>query len=101
MRGFMQATHGWEGRLDAVTADGFFKVMTRRHPSAECWAWALEWNHSMRLIGFFGERAPAQDIVNGFPPMGWKTVHASSTRTSRSRLEVLLGENDDTLFRRL
>src|SRR5262249_52774697 len=44
MRGFMDAVVGWEPRLIARGANGFFLVAIRRHPNAECWSWAVEWN---------------------------------------------------------
>jgi hypothetical protein len=49
MRAFMATIEKWDCRLVTITADGFFKLITRRHPSAETWAWAVEWNQSRRL----------------------------------------------------
>lgn len=99
MRGFMREIESWNHRLHAVTADGFFKVMTRRHPSADCWAWAVEWNRSHRLIGFFGEREPAQEVVNRCPPSNLVTVFERPDQSLRYSREIALPEADDTLFK--
>lgn len=98
MRGFMTATRDWECRFHGVTADGFFKVIIRRHPNNESWGWALEYNQSLRLIGFFGEREPAQKTVESFPPAQFKTLYQSSKEWLRMRVEIPLSESDDTLF---
>jgi hypothetical protein len=98
LRGFMEATAAWPYRLHAVTADGFFKALIRRHHSADCWSWALEWNHSLRLIGFFGERAPAQELTNSLTPSRMVTVFQAPGRTVRMREELELAPEDDILF---
>ncbi|WP_349958126.1 HNH endonuclease signature motif containing protein [Rhizobium sp. ZPR3] len=99
MRGFMREVEDWDNRLHAVTADGFFKLMTRRHPSADCWAWAIEWNRSHRLIGFFGEREPAQEVVNRCPPRKRITVFEGPSQSLHYSPETALSEDDDTLFK--
>ena len=60
---FTRAVKDWEPRFIGTGARGFFVVAIRRHPDAATWSWALEWNQNYRLIGFFGEHAPAQGIV--------------------------------------
>lgn len=67
MVGFTRAIESWDCR--------FFKLITRKHPSVEIWAWALEWNHNRRLIGFFGEREPAQAIYDSLPKLKARTVY--------------------------
>ncbi len=98
MRSFSAAIDGWDWRLHAVTADGFFKAATRRHPSAECWAWAIEWNHSHRLIGFFGERDAAQEIVNSFQHQRMHAIYEAPNQPLRYSRDTPLPEADDTLF---
>lgn len=98
MTAFMCTIESWDCRMVAITADGFFRTITRRHPSAETWAWAIEWNHSRRLIGFFGEREPAQQIVNGFPQLRSLTIYQASNESLSYRTETPLSEDDDTLF---
>lgn len=98
MRGFMEATRDWEWRLHAVTADGFFKAWTRIHPDGKYWAWAVEWNRSHRLIGFFGEREPAQALVDTFPKPKSETIYEGPGRFIRITPETPLPESEDTLF---
>jgi hypothetical protein len=98
MRGFMTAIKDWDCRLHAITADGFFKAMTRHHPESDCWAWAIEWNHSLRLIGFFGEREPAQETFDGFPRSEMKSVFEAPGRWFRYCEDTTLSEADDTVF---
>ena len=49
--GFMNAVATWEPRILAIGADGYFKVVIRRHPSAICWSWGLEWRSEERRVG--------------------------------------------------
>jgi len=98
MRDFTAATADWEWRLHAVTADGFFKALTRLHPNGTTWAWAIEWNHSMRLIGFFGELGPAQTLADTFARPQIHTVHEAPGEMLRYARETPLLEADDTLF---
>ncbi|WP_192250761.1 hypothetical protein [Mesorhizobium caraganae] len=98
MTGFMRMVETWDCRMLAISADGFFKLITRKHPSAETWAWALEWNHNRRLVGFFGEREPAQAIVNNLPRLKAHNVYRTPSESLSSRTEIPLKEDDDTLF---
>lgn len=95
---FADAVKEWEPRLVGTTADGYFAVAIRRHPSAETWSWALEWNMGYRLIGFFGEREPAQAIVDAFPPLPMQAGHEDANGGWRVRTEVALEESEDQLF---
>ena len=98
MRGFADHVVGWEPRVLATAAEDFFRVAIRRHPGEDTWSWALEWNASLRLIGFFGERAPAQTIVDSLPHPVVVDVPTSPTSGFRYREEVPLAEEDDRLF---
>ncbi|MER8492214.1 HNH endonuclease [Mesorhizobium australicum] len=98
MVGFMWAIENWGCRLLAVSADGFFKLITRRHPSAETWAWALAWNHNRRLIGFFGELAPAQTVYDSLPKLVARTVYQAPNESLSYRTEVPLKDDEDSLF---
>lgn len=95
-KAFMNAVVTWEPCLVGITADGFFKIIIRRHPHEECWSWALEWNKNYRLIGFFGDREPAQTIVNTFPSL--ETISTGGESSLRIRKHVRLDEKDDLLF---
>lgn len=97
-RAFMDTVVSWEPRLLANGADGYFKVAIRRHPHAVCWSWALEWNKNYRIIGFFGEQGPAEEVVKKFPPLPTKTIVEGPNRWARHRSEVRLDEAHDRLF---
>lgn len=97
-RAFMEVVLEWEPRVFATTADGHFKIVIRRHPDAICWSWALEWNHSYRIVGFFGERAPVETLIQSFPSLQIGTVAQWPNGWLRSRREVPLQEEEDTLF---
>lgn len=97
-RSFMSMVHGWEPRLIASTASHHFAVAIRRHPSAPCWSWALEWNRSLRLVGFFGDRAASEQISLSLPPLEMHTVHKSTDSIFRLRADVPLNENEDNMF---
>lgn len=56
----------WDHRLVLNTASGYFRAVIRRHPSAQCWAWALEWNESYRLAGLFGGQTAASSLLSVF-----------------------------------
>ncbi len=96
--GFMNAVVSWEPRFLGTTANGFFRTAIRRHPSAECWSWALEWNKSHRVIGFFGAEQSAQEIVDTLEPLRLAEFRTGETSTLRVRHETQLAEQDDVLF---
>lgn len=95
---FMDAVLQWESRVLGGTADGFYRAAIRRHPDAYCWSWALEWNHSLRVVGFFGDEKAAQKIVSRFPKHEWKTLTKGGKPSLRYRPETRLDEVDGTLF---
>ncbi|MGH6939585.1 hypothetical protein, partial [Hypericibacter sp.] len=95
---FMKAVVGWEPRVLAIGADSFFKIIIRRHPSAVCWSWALEWNRQFRVIGFFGARDTAETIVKDFPVLKTETVANGPDEIIKYRTETALADDDDLLF---
>jgi len=97
-KAFMEAVVGWEPRFVGKGADGFFKVIIRRHPEAECWSWGLEWNKNYRVVGFFGEQEAAQAVVNTFPSLEARTILQGPDRYMRFRTETKLDEENDRLF---
>lgn len=97
-KAFMGAVVNWEPRWVGNTADGYFRSIIRRHPSAECWSWAVEWNKNYRLVGFFGLRHPAQEIVNSFKSTEMTTIVTGENSNLRFRSEIKLPEGDDLLF---
>lgn len=93
-KSFMETVAAWEPRLLANGADGYFKVSIRRHPKAVCWSWALEWNKKYRIIGFFGERGPAEELVKTFPPLPITSIAEAPNRWTRCRSDMPLDEED-------
>lgn len=85
-------------RMRAVGASEFFRCSIKRHPAAECWAWALEWNHQHRLAGFLGDRNAAQAVVDGIPAEERKQISLAPDRYIRFRQDVQLADSDDILF---
>jgi hypothetical protein len=97
-RAFMKAVTQWDHRLIVHTADDYYKAAIRRHPSEELWSWAVEWNKSFRLVGFFGNSAAAKAIAQTFPQMQLRSIRESSNSFLRFREEEALPENEDVLF---
>lgn len=97
---FASHVKDWDKRFEAVwLARGFYGALIKKHPTEELWSWALEWNKSTRLFGFFGDRTQAQDIVDGFEvPLqsSWKPQSMGSA--IRYREEVPLPFDADDLF---
>jgi hypothetical protein len=94
-RVFADISSTWNSRIEGVGADGFFKIAIRRDPTGvEVWSFALEWNKSLRCIGFLGNLALVQAHADVLPALHLKRVNA----THRMRTEVPLAEADDKLF---
>lgn len=94
-RAFAEAVVEWEPRVFASNADGFFKIALRKHPAADCWSWALEWNHAKRVIGFCGDRNAVQAVAADFPKLKAEMVSQGSNATLAYRIETPFGEDDD------
>jgi hypothetical protein len=95
MRGFANLIAPWPLHLDCICARGFFKARMRREAEdIGLWAFALEWNSSHRIVGFFGEISRAQAYVNKLPELRWQQFDA----TTRFRMEIPLASEDDLLF---
>ena len=96
---FADAVVDWEPRIIASTINGFFKIAMRKHLQATCWSWALEWNHSLRVIGFFGDPQTAQDVAASLPKLKLHVIPQGSDVTIRFRKEIPFPENEnDKLF---
>jgi hypothetical protein len=95
---FTNAIGDWEPRLMVASAEGYYRALIRRHPNAECWAWALEWNRNYRLVGFFGDREAAEAVVSTFPKLELITLHEAPNSYIRVRHDVALRDEDDKLF---
>lgn len=98
MRWFMELVRGWDLRVHAIGADTFFKKLIRKHPEKDVWAWAVEWNHSMCVIGFAGDKAAVQELTKTLPPLEFNQVHEAPNRRVRMRIDIPLPEGEDDLF---
>ena len=97
-KSFMKAVATWELGWLGNTANGFFRSIIRRHPSEECWAWAVEWNKNYRLIGFFGACGPVEEIVTNLDQPVMKYIDTSDNAWVRYRREIKLSDEEDRLF---
>lgn len=95
---FAAAVLDWEPRLIGHTAEGYYSVSIRRHPTAECWSWAMEWNGSTRLIGFLGDKDVAKSIVDSLGPLQMHHQDLGNGNYFRFRTDVALEPDNDRLF---
>ncbi|PWE30570.1 hypothetical protein DDZ14_14860 [Maritimibacter sp. 55A14] len=95
---FADAVLEWEPRILGHTAEGFYRVCVRRHPGAECWSWAMEWNGSTRLVGFLGDREVVKVVVDRLGPLQMHHHDLGNGDFMRYRTEVPLADKDDKLF---
>jgi hypothetical protein len=92
---FASLTKDWNGRISGNAAGNYFRIVIKRDPSGiELWSFALEWNQSYRIIGFFGDRKSAAERVAGFPSFEWMRLD----ETTRMREEAPLESSEDFLF---
>jgi hypothetical protein len=97
-KAFMNYVVEWDDRFIGVTAGGFFKVILKRHPTENCFAWSLEWNQSHRVYGFFGDRTLAENIFGNFPEVKRDILPVKKDEYYALSLDVVLLEEDDTMF---
>jgi hypothetical protein len=99
LRWFMECVRDWNLRVHAVGADGFFKILIRRHPEdLEVWAWALEWNHGIRVAGFAGDEKVLLTLAGDMPPLAMRLIHQDAQSWIRTRTEIPLPPAEDDLF---
>lgn len=86
---------GYERVADFTTADGFFRASLRPGPDGAPWFWALEWNQSLRVIGWIGDSKEPPDPFQNLPGLTWHQLDANT----RIRYEVPLPDDaEDLLF---
>lgn len=96
---FMRAVSSWEPRfVSSTVAQGFFKVAIRRHPSAACWSWALEWNYNLRIVGLFGDLEASKQVAAGLSRLQLQEVPTCDGEKLAVRTDVPLAAGDDILF---
>lgn len=59
---------------------------------------ALEWNESYRIVGFFGDELTVLEIRSRIPQPPMETIPGEGSDFMRFRLEVPLAEDEDRLF---
>lgn len=93
------ATANWDYRLFAETADGFYRLWIRRSPTEPgAWAWAMEWNRTYRLAGFFGDPDQIERMRTDMPVLDSSVTDRSPDHVRRVRREVPLAATEDHLF---
>jgi hypothetical protein len=97
-RAFMKQCQDWDYRLVLSTAEGYYRAVIRRHPTKECWAWAVEWNDCYRLVGYFGNLEAAKELCAEIPSIEAMSVHEAPNAWIRQHVEQPLPEEEDTLF---
>lgn len=95
---FVAETKDWDWRVHAVTADGYFKLAIKKHPDRLNWSFAVEWNESYRIVGFFGDTDWLHEIRDRVPQQAMETIYARGDEVLRQRREVPLPSEDDMLF---
>lgn len=96
---FMKRVASWYDRFVGHFADEHFRVAIRRSPTAELWSFALEWNRSTRVIGFFGRNEAAVELGKEIPELEMTVIGKSPDGgVLRMRTEVPLPDGDDILF---
>jgi len=98
LRSFMKQCRDWDYRLVLNTAGGYYRAVIRKHPTQECWSWAVEWNDCYRLVGYFGNLEAARSLFSELPTLEVKSVLETPNGWLRQRIEQRLTEEDDTLF---
>jgi hypothetical protein len=97
-RVFAKQVANWDVRLVMTTADGYFRTAIRRHLSAECWSWAVEWNDCYRLVGYFGDQQTAERSAAELPRNSMHSIQQSGASSFSYRVEEPLERADDLLF---
>lgn len=88
----------WPPYFLGGTGEGLFKIALRKSPDAQCWSWAIEWNESLRVVGFFGDRDRIAEIVDSLPELSERQIQQPDGSTVVARTEVPLHPDDDRMF---
>lgn len=98
VRGFMDLVVSWEPRIILLGANQFFGIIIRRHPRAEVWSWALEWNRNFRVVGLFGNMTAIEDTLSSLPRLDLQWMRSDSGDMLSVRTDVALLDENDNLF---
>lgn len=58
-------------QAEITSADGYFRGTLRPDVGGGPWYWALEWNASLRLVGWIGDRITRPAIFEDLPELQW------------------------------
>jgi hypothetical protein len=97
-RAFAQMALGWPTGFVGITAREFFKVTIRPARTADCLAWALEWNQNYRVLGLLGHPAVLEGYAESLPNLQTALIGRLPNGEIRARTEVPLAAEEDTLF---
>jgi hypothetical protein len=99
LRGFQDFIARWPIRVHGVGGAEFFKIRICRAPDDRLlWAWALEWNQSYRLVGFFGDEGGACKAADSLPGLVGMVVPDGNGGLIRYRRDQALASEEDRLF---
>jgi hypothetical protein len=96
---FAQETAELPIRLQINTAQGYYRAWMRSlDTTQDTFAWAMEWNQNVRLIGLLGMPEKINQFAASMPELKFQEVARSGSVVRRVRLSTALAEQDDTLF---
>lgn len=95
---FTELCRGWAPRVHAIGADSFFKLLIRRDPTSEVWAWAMEWNRGVRIVGLTGDKKRIATLAETMPDLAFEMAHEAENEMLRYRTEIPLADENDVLF---
>jgi hypothetical protein len=96
---FMNNVHPWEPRFLGLSANEYFKIVIRKHPSKRCWSYGLEWNMNYRVLGMFGDERAILKILDRLPPKEFNSIHEGPNEFLRYSLDEPISEVEDNLFK--
>ncbi|WOD18977.1 HNH endonuclease [Paraburkholderia kirstenboschensis] len=99
LRWFKDIVRNWDVCVHAIGADKFFKLLVYRHPEkAAVWSWALEWNQSIRVIGFAGDEKMIASLVASAPNKQMHLLHETEKERFAYKVNSPLAQIVDDLF---
>ncbi len=97
-RNFMDLTGAWDLRFVLKGEESFFQAIIRRRLPDMLWSWAIEWNQSFRVFGFYGSNNLVDEAIEGLPLLKTQSLLEEPNRWIRMRTEVALPKAEDILF---
>jgi hypothetical protein len=97
-RYFANVTKAWDARFVLTGKEVFIQAIIRRRLPDLLWSWAIEWNRSLRVFGFYGDQKLVEDALAQLPILNLKSIAQGLNCQVRMREEVALSEADDILF---